>query len=108
MKIIVQSIHFDADRKLLDLIQKKYDKLDSFFDRIIRSEVILRINKAVDGANKLVEVKVFIPGHTLFVKEQCPTFEEAVDLSVNVLSGQLVKHKEKSLAPHLRPESKVI
>jgi putative sigma-54 modulation protein len=96
MKIIVQSLHFDADRKLLEMIQKKYEKLDSFFDRITQVEVILRINKSVNGENKMVEVKIFIPGNTLFAKLQCSTFEEAVDLSVDTLSGQLIRHKEKT------------
>lgn len=97
MKIIVQSLHFDADQKLLDMIQKKYEKLDSYFDKITLIEVILRLNKSADGSNKMVEVKIFIPGNTLFAKLKCSTFEEAVDLSVNALSQQLIKHKEKSL-----------
>jgi len=98
MKIIVQSLHFDADRKLLEMIQKKYEKLDSFYDRITQVEVILRINKSVNGANKMVEVKIYLPGNILFAKLQRPSFEEAVDLTVDALSGQLIKHKEKSIA----------
>lgn len=98
MKIIVQSLHFDADRKLLEMIQKKYEKLDSFYDRITQVKVILRIRKSLNGANKMIEVKIFIPGNTLFAKLQCSTFEEAVDLSVDTLSGQLIRHKEKALA----------
>jgi putative sigma-54 modulation protein len=38
MKIRVQSIHFNADQKLLEFIQKKVDKLDQFFDQIISEE----------------------------------------------------------------------
>ncbi len=98
MKIIVQSLHFDADKKLLDMIQKKYEKLDAFYDRIIQTEVILKINKSLNGANKIVEVKIYIPGNTLFSKLQCVTFEEAIDLSVNTLTAQLIKTKEKQKA----------
>jgi len=102
MKIIVQSIHFDADRKLLDMIHKKYEKLDSYFDKITQTEVILRINKALNGSNKMVEVKVFIPGNSLFAKLQCATFEEAVDLSLDTLAQQLIRHKEKTQDLHYR------
>ena len=35
MKIRVQSIRFDADKKLLDFIQKKVDKLGLFYDKVI-------------------------------------------------------------------------
>ena len=45
MKLQMHSIHFDADQKLLDYIQKKAEKLDTFYDRITGGEVFLRINK---------------------------------------------------------------
>ena len=43
MKITVQSIHFNADQKLLEFIQKKTDKLDQYFDQIISGEVYILI-----------------------------------------------------------------
>jgi len=95
MEIIVQSLHFNADQKLLSFLERKYSKLDQFHNRIISAEVILRLNKAVDSANKIVELKINIPGHTLFVKHQCASFEEAADLSFISLSKQLKKHNEK-------------
>ena len=39
MKITVQSIHFNADKGLLEFIQKKVDKLETFYDNIINGEV---------------------------------------------------------------------
>jgi len=100
MKINVQSIHFDADSKLLDFIQRKYDKLDDYFDRITNGDVILKLDKAIDAANKIVEVKLNIPGNVLFSKLKCASFEEAVDLSIDSLSKQLKKHKEKLKTPN--------
>ena len=95
MKIRVQSIHFTADVKLLDFIQKKADKLDQFFDQIISGDVYLRLEKTEDEANKISEIKLSIPGNDLFAKEQCKTFEEATDKAVESLRRQLEKHKEK-------------
>ena len=95
MKIRVQSIHFTADVKLLDFIQKKADKLDQFFDQIISGDVYLRLEKTEDEANKIAEIKLAIPGNDLFAKEQCKTFEEATDKAVESLRRQLEKHKEK-------------
>jgi putative sigma-54 modulation protein len=43
MKITVQAIHFSADKNLLAFIQKKADKLDTFFDNIIKGEVYLKL-----------------------------------------------------------------
>ena len=68
MKIRVQSIHFNADAKLLEFIQKKVDKLDLFFDQIISGEVYLKLENVEDEANKISEIKLMVPGVTLFAK----------------------------------------
>lgn len=97
MKLQMHSIHFDADVKLLDFIQKKTDKLTTFYDRIIDGEVFMRLEKN-DVENKVVEIKLNIPGSQLFAKEQSKTFEAATDLTVEALRRQLKKFKEKQKA----------
>jgi len=98
MKITVQSIHFNADRKLLDFIQKKANKLDQFYDKIISGEVYLRIENVEDEANKITEIKLNLPGTQLFVKHQCKTFEECTDMAIEGLRKQLEKCKRKKAA----------
>jgi putative sigma-54 modulation protein len=98
MKITVQSIHFNADIKLLDFIQKKADKLDQYFDQIVNAEVYLKLANVEDEANKISEIKLNVPGGILFAKEQCKTFEEATDLAVESIIKQITKHKEKTRA----------
>jgi putative sigma-54 modulation protein len=95
MKIRVQSIHFTADSKLLDFIQRRVDKLDQFFDQIISGEVYLKLENTEDEENKITEIKLVIPGNDLFAKEQCKTFEEATDKAIESLRRQVDKHKEK-------------
>ncbi|MFN8165838.1 MAG: ribosome-associated translation inhibitor RaiA [Bacteroidia bacterium] len=95
MKITVQSIHFDADQKLLSFIQEKVDKLTTYNDQIIGGEVILKLDKSSDNKNKIVQIKIQIPGNDILAKEQCRTFEEATDLCMEILSRQIKKHKEK-------------
>jgi putative sigma-54 modulation protein len=95
MKITVQSIHFTADRKLLDFIQKKADKLDTFYDQIISGEVYLKLENVEHEANKITEMKLLLPGNQIFAKEQCKTFEEATDLTIESLRKQIEKHKQK-------------
>jgi putative sigma-54 modulation protein len=98
MKITVQSIHFNADKKLLEFIQKKVDKLDQFFDQIISGEVYLKLENVEDEANKISEVKLIVPGGTMFAKEKCKSFEEATDLAIESLRKQITKHKDKTRA----------
>jgi len=96
MKLQIQSLHFDADKKLLDYVTKKMDKLDTFHDKIIDGEVIMRLEKDTNQENKLVECKVHLPGMPLFVKEKSRTFEAAIDEAVESLKIQIKKQKEKA------------
>ena len=95
MKIRIQSIHFNADQKLLNFVNDKVDKLMHFYDHIIEGEVFLKLDKASDLQNKIVQIKLQIPGNDLITKYQCRTFEEATDLCVEALSKQIIRHKEK-------------
>jgi putative sigma-54 modulation protein len=96
MQVQVQSIHFDADVKLISFIEEKLQKLSTFHDRIIKSEVFLRLDKSDVNENKIAEVRLSIPGKELFAKKQCKTFEEATDVAVDALRRQIDKHRTKS------------
>jgi putative sigma-54 modulation protein len=96
MKLQIHSIHFDADIKLLDFIRKKNEKLNTFYDRILDGEVFLRLEKGEHSReNKVVEIKLNIPNHSLFAKAQNTSFEAATDEAVENLRRQIVKIKEK-------------
>lgn len=95
MKLQMHSIHFDADHKLTDFIQRKADKLDTFYDRIIDGEVFMRLDKNEKNANKIIEIKLNVPGKQLFAKNQSDSFEGAADEAVEGLRRQIKKFKEK-------------
>lgn len=95
MEIKVQSIHFDADKKLVDFVNEKVAKLSSLHEHITNSEVFLRLDKNETGDNKIAEIKLKVPGKELFAKRQCKSFEEAIDLSVEALRTQVKKYKGK-------------
>ncbi len=94
MTIRVQSIHFNADRKLIDYIQHRIDKLQTFYDRLVGGEVFLRLNN--EGVeNKTVEIRIKVPGRNLFAKEQARSFEAAVDSAAESLRSQLDRFKSR-------------
>lgn len=95
MKVNAQSVNFVADGKLLDFVQKRMDKLDLFYDKVVDSEVFLKVENTSAKENKIVEIMVSVPRDRLVVKKQCKTFEEAVDSACSSLERQLVKRKEK-------------
>lgn len=98
MKLQMHAIHFDADQKLVDFIQRKADKLETFFDRIIDGEVFMKIEHDDSKENKIIEIKLNIPGNQLFAKEKSKSFEAATDDAIEALRRQLKKHKEKMMA----------
>lgn len=97
MKVNIESIHFDADKKLLQFIDEKCQKLTQFFDGIVGIEVFLKLQntRIKEDGNKIVEIKVQVPSKTLFAEEQSKTFEEATDTCVDSLKKQIIKYKEK-------------
>ena len=95
MEIKIHSIKFDANQKLLEFIESKVKKFGQFYDKIVEVEIFLRLDKNQNTENKVVEMKLIIPGNDLFAKKQCKSFEEATDQAANALEKQLKKHKEK-------------
>ena len=95
MKVNTQSVNFNADQKLIDFIQKRMDKLELFYDKVIQSDVYLKVENTSDKANKIFEARVNVPGDSFVVKKQCKTFEEGTDIAVASLERQLKKRKEK-------------
>jgi len=95
MDINIHSIHFDADKKLIDFINNKVKKLIQFYDNIISAEVFLRVEKDSGPDNKLAEIRLDIPGNDVFAKKKSKSFEESIDNTVDALRRQLTKVKEK-------------
>lgn len=95
MKVNTQAVNFNADQKLLNFIQTRMDKLDNYYDKVIKSDVFLKVQNTSDKENKVFEAKVSVPGDSLVIKKQCKTFEEGTDMAVASLQRQLKKRKEK-------------
>ena len=97
MKTKIQSIHFDADQKLIDYVFQKIEKLEHFYDRILDATVYLKLNNHRTKDNKHVEVKINISHNTLFKEAESNSFEAAADMVVEALKIQIKKHKEMLL-----------
>ena len=97
MRIQMHAVRFTADQSLLDFIQKKLDKLDTFHDHIINAEVFLKLEgpETAKVKDKVVEVRLNIPGKELFVVNRNKSFEGAIEHLMDVLKDKLVRCKEK-------------
>jgi putative sigma-54 modulation protein len=95
MNIQIHSVKFDADKKLLDFVSHKVNKLSQYSEDIVSVEVFLRLDKDSDRENKVAEIKVEYPKGPLFAKKQSKSFEESIDLVVDALKKQITRQKEK-------------
>ena len=95
MNLQITSLHFDADQKLIDYIEKKATKLSQFSDRIIDSRVVLKLENSGQVREKIFEMKVNVPGDLLIASESAISFEAATDLGVDNMKRQLVRYKER-------------
>ena len=95
MNVVIHPVHFDASAQLVDFINKKLKKLETFFDRIIEAEVFLKLETNQSVKDEIVEIKIHIPGKTLFATKSSKTFEESTDLALHTIAGQLKKQKSK-------------
>ena len=95
MKVNVHAVNFTIDRKLVDFVQERLEKLSKYYDKVVSTDVYLKVEKTSEKENKIAEIKMHVPGDDFMVKKQCKTFEEAVEQASESLERLLIKRKEK-------------
>ena len=95
MTINVQAVNFNAKPGLEEYLDKKLTKLETLSDKIISAQVFLKLDNTSDKVNKIVEIKLEVPGDDIVVKKSGQSFEECIDLSVDTLKKLIVRKKEK-------------
>ena len=99
MIVHVQALHFDADKKLVDYVTKKIQKLQQYHDRIIKVDVFLVLDNVVHTIkDKIAEIRVHVPRGDFFVKATSKSFEASFDQALEALVQQIKKKKEKQAA----------
>jgi putative sigma-54 modulation protein len=95
MKVNLQSVHFSVDYKLREYLEQKISKLEQFFNKIIDVQVYLKLENAGQVKDKVVEIKLNLPGRSILIKQIAQSFEAGIDLATEVLKRQLVRFKQK-------------
>ncbi|MEP6682125.1 MAG: HPF/RaiA family ribosome-associated protein [Parafilimonas sp.] len=99
MNVNIETVHFTADAKLIDYVNKKVQKLSTFHDRIIRTDVFLKLdNVSHNIKDKIAEIRIYVPRHNFFVKSCSKSFQESFDCALDSVINQMKKQKEKQAA----------
>ncbi len=96
MNVQIQSLKFDADRKLIEFVETKMAKLDRFAECTLGADVTMKLDKDHINGNKVVMIALHMPGEDLIAESRAKSFEEAVDESITALKKQLDKFKSKA------------
>jgi len=99
MNVNIQTVHFDADQKLIQYVNQKIEKLPQFHDRIINVDVFLKLDNVVHNIkDKIAEIRVRVPRSEFFVKSTSKSFEASFDEAFEAVINQIKKKKQKQAA----------
>lgn len=94
MKITVQSFGLTPRADLQERLEKKINKLETFYDRIHGCKVSLKIENTPSKSNKTAELHLTIPGDEVVVKKTSFTFEESIESAIDTAKKLLIKKKQ--------------
>ena len=98
MNVQIQSVKFDADRKLVEFVEHKMDKLDRFVERAIGADVILKLDKDHELGNKVATINLHIPGDDLVAESRGKvsrggrSLDQALKRQIDKYKGRLEKN----------------
>lgn len=90
MRLDIQSNHVKISEDSLEKLREKVKGLEKYYEQIF--DVVVYLKEEVD--KKTVELKIQVKDNTLFISEKDNTFQEAIDIAMDIAKKQLKKYKE--------------
>ncbi len=97
MTINIQAVNFKAEAALTEYVEKKMAKVEAMYDKIISINIYFKLLNNNTKQNKFSEIMLHIPGEDFMVKKQGQSFEECIDLTLDVFKSKLEKEKNKKV-----------
>jgi putative sigma-54 modulation protein len=94
MNTTVTSRHFKAHETLVDYAKEAVEKLDRYYDGIIKCEVKLSFQKSQNSV-KIVEVILSVYKNKITAFGESDDFQKSIDGAVDKVLVRLKKYKDK-------------
>lgn len=91
MNLHMTGHHLEITPALRDYVTSKLTRINRHFDHVIDVNMIMTVEKL----NQRVEANVHLSGKDIFVESTNSDMYAAIDLLVDKLDRQIIKHKEK-------------
>jgi len=97
MNVQVSGHHVEVTQPIRDYVLSKLERVQRHFDQVIEINVVLSVQKLRHKA----EISVHMPGKDIHVESDDADMYAAIDLMMDKLDRQIIKHKQKAYAhPH--------
>ena len=96
MQLSISGHHIDLSDALRDYVTAKVKKLERHYDHITNLHVVLSVEKLDQRA----EATAHVSGAELFADAVADDLYAAIDMLLDKLDRQVIKHKEKVIERH--------
>lgn len=93
MQVNISGHQLDVTDPLRDYVEEKLSRLERHFDRITNVQVIMSIDKL----KQKIEATLHVAGGEVVANAEHDDMYAAIDLLIDKLDRQLIKHKEKQV-----------
>ncbi len=93
MQISISGHHIEVTEAMRAYVLEKFEKLERHFEHITSIHVILEVEKNRQTAEATIHIK----GGELFANSTSEDLYAAIDMLIDKLDRQILKHKEKNL-----------
>jgi len=107
MTITVNPVNFNISKDLITRVESIFENVDKYNDQLVGLDIYLKSLTETESGEKMVEVKIFLPGKNLFVAEKADDFISAAQEAVEVVKRVVRKEKEKVKDRHQPRPDKV-
>ena len=97
MNLTISGHHLEITPAIRNHVEKKLNRMKRNFDSVIDITVLLAVDNSSDkDERQRAEIKLNMSGKTLHAESVSQDLYAAIDLLMDKLDRQLVKHKTKS------------
>lgn len=96
MQLSISGHHVDVTEAMRNYAQEKVQRLERHYDHITNAHIVLSVEKMRQRA----EATLRVSGAELFADADSEDLYAAIDLLIDKLDRQLIRHKEKVIGRH--------
>ena len=93
MQISISGHQVDLSEALKSYVTTKFERIERHFDHISSAQVILSLEKQ----RQIAEATIRVSGADLFARAEQDDMYAAIDMLIDKLDRQILKHKEKNV-----------